>query len=180
MLTGTTRKWNERRRLQKTCQARLTDLGLPHPLVWTDVVERIEAQRGRELWVGPTDRLPLEITGVWVGCCDRDYVYYRADLVGSPRGMSVGHEFCHIICKHTSADVTDQSFLRRHFPELADSGTVEHLCYRSDFQSADEREAETMATLLLPRFTRDRAAAPALADVESLSDRARVDSIWRS
>lgn len=180
MLTGTTREWSERRRIEKMCQARLTDLDLPHPLVWTDLVDRIEAQRGRPLWVAPTDRLPLEITGLWIGSSERDYVYYRADLVGSPRGISVGHEFCHIICKHRSADVTDQEFLRRRFPELADSGTVEHRCYRSDFASPDEREAETMASLLLTQFTRNRAVPPAPANPGSLSDRARVDSIWRS
>jgi len=180
VLTGTTREWSERRRIEKMCQARITDLDLPHPLVWTDLVHRIQAQRDRPLWVKPTDRLPLDVTGVWVGCLERDYVYYRSDLVGIPKGMSVSHEFCHIICKHSSADVTGQEFLRRHFPELADSGTVEHVCFRSDFASPDEREAETMASLLLTQFTPNRAVPPAPASLGSLSDRARVDSIWRS
>lgn len=180
MLTGTAREWSDQRRTEKVCQARLTDLDLPHRLVWTDVVNRVVAKRGRPLWVAPTDRLPLEVTGLWVGCSERDYVFYRADQAGSQRGMSVGHEFCHILCDHRSADVTGHQFLRRYFPELADSGTVEHTCFRSDFASPDEREAETMASLLLTRFTPNRAVPPAPTDLRFLSDRARVDRIWRS
>lgn len=180
MLTGNAREWSARRRIDKMCQAKLDDLDLPHPFEWSLLVEQIQAQRGRQLWVVPHEGLPVEITGLWVGCRDRDYVIYRADLVGTQRGVSIGHEFAHIVLKHETANVTDHEFLRRHCPDLADSGTVEHVCMRSDFASVAEREAETLASLLLTQPSRNRRAPFDPAGIDSLSEGARVDSIWRS
>lgn len=141
-----------RRDLQRSCLARVSELDLPVPLQLSVLKQRLEDQRGRDIWVLPDKgELPPEITGLWLGAAQRDYVYFREGLVGCRLENTLLHEFAHIIRKHRSASVEEQDWLRAQAPNLAAIGDIEHMCMRRDYASGDEQEAELMASMILAR-----------------------------
>lgn len=180
MRTGMGRNGNSRRRLERSCRTKIADLDLPTPFRLSGLHQRLELQRGRELWVQGSEDLPAEITGLWIGTVTRDYVFYRAGLDGCRRDQTILHEFSHVICDHRSARVTDQAWLRDRCPWLTGLGDVEHMCMRTDYGTDDEREAELMASLILSRATRrGRLSSPEL-EPEELRVLQRTESIFRT
>lgn len=167
---------SRRRELRRSCQARVAALALPTPLQLPVLKQRLEEQRGREIWVLPDKgELPAEITGLWLGAKTRDYVYFREGLLGCRLENTLLHEFSHMICQHRSASVAEQEWLRSKAPNLTAIGDIEHMCMRRDYAATDEQEAELMASLILARaegrwqtLGRNRQDAQAAARVESI------------
>ncbi len=172
---------SSRRQLERSCKAKIAGLDLPTPLRLGELEKRLEAVRGRELWIlDDKGELPAEITGLWVGTATRDYVFHRAGLDGCRVEVSILHEFSHMICEHRSAHLTDQAWLRRRAPSVMDLGEIEHMCMRRDYGSDDEREAELMASLILARATgRWRRTRNGASDQEELAAH-RVESIFQT
>lgn len=139
-----------RRRLQRACEARIAELDLPTPLTRSSLQKRLAQVRGREIWIGKGE-LPPEITGVWIGAENRDYVYYRNGLAGCRLDQTIIHEFAHMICGHRSADVAERHWLRAAAPTLAADEDVQHVCMRKNYATDDEQEAEMLASLILAR-----------------------------
>lgn len=167
------------RRLKRSCEARIADLGLPSPLQVSQLKRRLEAERGREIWVLPDQgQLPPEVTGLWLGAAARDYVVYGQSLHGFRLENTLLHEFAHMICGHGSADVTKQDWLRERAPNLLAVGEVQHLCMRTDYGTPDEQEAEMMASLILAR-AQGRRDQPAPDDDDALTA-ARIEAIFRT
>jgi hypothetical protein len=180
VLSEFARSRSTRRQAEKVCRARIAELDLPVPFRWGSLVDRVEQRRGRELWVKDSSVLPPEITGLWVGCASRDYVFYRADLDDCRRETTIMHEFSHIICEHRSAHVANEAWLAEHCPWVAKMGDVEHVCLRAAYATADEQEAELMATLILARAAGRGRESGAGSAAEELAARHRVESIWQS
>lgn len=170
---------SRRRQLQRACQARVAALDLPSPLRPVLLKERLEEQRGREIWVLP-DRgeLPPEITGLWLGARTRDYVYFREDLTGCRLENTILHEFAHMICEHRSASVSERAWLTAAAPNLAAIGDIEHMCMRRDYGAADEQEAELMASMILAR-AEDRWGQLSHSEQET-AGAARVEAIFHT
>lgn len=167
---------SRRGKLQRSCEARVAALDLPTPLQLPVLKQRLEEQRGREIWVLPDKgELPPEITGLWLGAKTRDYVYFREGLVGCRLENTLLHEFSHMICRHSSASVAEQDWMRAKAPKLTAVGDIEHMCMRRDYGASDEQEAELMASLILARaegrwqrLGRSQQDAQAAARVESI------------
>lgn len=171
---------SRRRDLQRSCAARIAALDLPTPLQLPVLKQRLEKQRGREIWVLPDKgELPPEITGLWLGASTRDYVYFRQGLLGCRLDNTLLHEFAHMICKHRSANVAEQDWLRTRAPKLTAVGNIEHMCMRRDYASSDEQEAELMASLILAR-AEDRWQRLGHRSQQDRQTAARVESIFRT
>lgn len=170
----------DRRQLERSCRAKIAELDLPAPLRLGELKERLETHRGREMWVLPDHgQLPVEITGLWIGTSTRDYVYFRSTLVGFRLEQTLLHEFAHMICRHRSASIDNQTWLRERAPGLASAENIVQICMRTDYGSPDEHEAELMASLILARSTnRGRADMGALQPDEVAAH--RVQSIFQT
>lgn len=170
---------SDRRRLTRRCKAKIAELDLPPVLKLGRLKKQLEAQRGRDIWVLPEPSLPTEITGVWVGTAERDYVLFREDLVAFRLNTTILHELSHMIFSHRSASIEDQAWLRQQLPglNLLVEGEIEHVCMRADHGSDDEREAEMLASLLLARTDLAGRPAPA-APGDTAED--RVARVFRS
>ncbi|MEP6462958.1 MAG: hypothetical protein ABJC62_05955 [Frankiaceae bacterium] len=166
------------RQLERSCQDKIARLDLPAPFRLRELAARLEEQRGRELWVLGSKVLPAEITGLWVGTVTRDYVFYRARLDGCRRDTTILHEFAHIICDHRSARVADEAWLAERFPWLGGLGEVEHMCMRTDYGTAEEHEAELIASLILVREDVGQRRPPAGLPSEEQRARHRLEGIW--
>lgn len=166
----------DRRRLHRRCRARVEELLLPFPLRPEAVKERLEGIRDREIWVLPDGgALPAQISGLWLGAATRDYVYFREGLAGCRLDHTLMHEFAHMMCHHRSATLADREWLRAQAPQLVTGEDIEHICMRSNFDSADEQEAELMASLMLARMSTGPSLDRAATDGGTA---ARVESIF--
>jgi hypothetical protein len=118
------------------------------------LTSRIEADRGRPLRLIPVAQEGLPC-GMWVSLEDADLVYYSAVASPGHQRHIICHELAHLLLDHPGADVT-RNAARLLFTGV-DPRTVTAMLSRSSYDTAEEREAELLATLILQgRRTADR------------------------
>lgn len=135
---------------------------LPEPFDLGELCEMVSAHRGRPVHVrglpGPAARARPH--GLWIAAADDDWIF--VEPVTSPLHWQhiVLHELAHMICCHPAAELPEIAMMTRLFPDLS-PGTVRAVLGRTSYQSDCEREAETLASLILLATARP-AASPGL------------------
>ncbi|RZQ60607.1 CUE domain-containing protein [Amycolatopsis suaedae] len=149
------------RALRRRCRQLLTDLDIRPPLDVTELCRKVGEQRGRPI------RLiahPIPVPGpfgVWIADEDADYVIYQEKTTKSHQGHIILHELGHMIAGHRpGADdellmaellapaEPEPAELSERFPDL-DPEAVRRALRRSSYDNDQEREAETVATIIL-------------------------------
>jgi hypothetical protein len=98
--------------------------------------------------------------GLWVGTDRADHVFYDPGTSPLHAEHIVLHELAHILSGHGAAGAG----LARLFPDL-DPATVREVLGRAGYTSAQEREAEMMASLI-----RGRSAPPPRTTLGRVAD----------
>ncbi|WP_236717964.1 hypothetical protein [Actinoplanes sp. TFC3] len=144
------------RRLRRRCEQRLAGLVIPHPFDLDAFAAVVAAHRGRPLTLRPMPGLGTGAPcGLWLSLASADYVFYDPGTSRLHAEHIVLHELAHMLSGHrTGLDVSGGA-LARLAPDL-DPRTVERILGRVSYTTAQEREAEMMASLI-----RARAARPA-------------------
>ncbi|UGQ10972.1 hypothetical protein LO772_29855 [Yinghuangia sp. ASG 101] len=145
--------------------------------------EAVGAQRGRRIVRRP---LPLiddrEIPcGMWVATSTTDYIFTESDTPRSHRDHIVVHEIAHMLCGHASSIDAD---LAQFLLPTTNPTMIRLLMGRTGYATADEQEAEMMATLIMERAHRGVAPAPAhsskgLKRLGATLGHHTTDSRWR-
>ncbi len=150
--------------IRRRCEARLRELSLPVPFDLDAFIADIAAFRGR-----PIERhaLPLGggLPGMWVEMPAHDLVYYEERTSPFHQEHIILHELSHILWGHRGVRPA----------EIGDLTLTElRALRRGHYTRAEEREAETFATLIHHHAHRARAgvapADPHIADVLRLLD----------
>jgi hypothetical protein len=114
--------------------------------------------------------------GVWISTAAADYILYQQETSKSHQGHIVLHELGHIIAGHRSDDDDDELLaelypdvrpeaLREQYPDL-EPDAVRRALRRTSYDTEQEREAETVATIILEwASVLDRIAPSASKDV---------------
>ncbi|MEV5726838.1 regulator component [Streptomyces pharetrae] len=144
------RRRDEYAELQRKCAAILSDLGIHRSLSLDAIRERVEQLRGRPLIVRelPEQAAVAGACGLWLGTDDADYVFYEAQTAPLHREHIILHEIGHVLCDHHRGitvrgdELTGQliSGLRPHL--------VKRLMARTSYTTAEEQEAEMIASLI--------------------------------
>jgi len=92
--------------------------------------------------------------GLWIATPAADYVIYAEDTSPLHRQHIILHELSHLLCDHHPAPLDDVSLPDDLFRDLRPE-TIVRLLQRAAYTTAEEREAEMLATLLLARLNRD-------------------------
>ncbi len=136
------------RRIKRRCQERLKELELPQGLV--DVralVAHIAESRGRPIHLHPVATSGDGPCGAWIPGPTSDHVFYEAAETTPPhQDHIIGHEVGHILCDHEPAPLAHG--MRLPFEALGER-LVHRMLGRTRYGNDEEREAETMASLLL-------------------------------
>lgn len=140
-----------RRRLRKRCLARLRDLPLPAPFDVHTLSRTIAERRGRPILLLPVAGL-TDVCGLWIATDTTDLVCYESDTTRPHQDHIILHELSHVLCDHYPVALTGELDTRGLFPDL-DPAMVRAVLGRAGYTTDEEREAETLASLIRQRAT---------------------------
>ena len=133
--------------LRRRCEARLRGIRVPSPFDLDAFCAEVADRRGRPLRRHAVPGLSADAPcGLWVGTDKADHVFYDPGTSPLHAEHIVLHELAHILSGHSGADAG----LARLFPDL-DPATVRRVLGRVSYTTAQEREAEMMASLIRGR-----------------------------
>lgn len=115
-----------------------------------ELVDSIAELRGRPIVVidDPSISSAAGICGVWMSLDDRDLVIVSNQFSNVHHDHVVLHELAHLLCEHQTVAADLQQQAAAMFPNLAPEFVATMLA-RSRYDDPQEREAETMASLIL-------------------------------
>ncbi|GAB1510455.1 hypothetical protein [Actinophytocola sp. KF-1] len=134
-----------RYRLRRRCRARLRDLPLPVPFDVHELCARVAARRGRPIRLLPVAGL-TGVCGLWIATDTTDLICYERDTTRPHQDHIILHELSHVLCDHHPAGDHASAL----FPDL-DPAMVRAVLGRAGYSSDEEREAETLASLIRQR-----------------------------
>lgn len=135
------------RQLRRRCRDLLRELGMRPPLDVTEMCHRLAAHRGRPILLMA---YPIPVPGpfgIWLSTSRADHIVYQEQTTRQHQDHIVVHELGHMIADHRS-DEEDDDLLQMLYPSL-DPETVRRALRRTSYDNAQEREAETVATIIL-------------------------------
>ncbi|MFC9112206.1 regulator component [Streptomyces sp. NPDC057092] len=153
----------DRCRRRDWCEEQVDRLRLPHRFSTRDLRESISALRGKSIVLRP-----LKTLGAVDAPCGIRLETPTADLLFYEEGTSVHHqrhilthELCHVFFDHPgSLEVdADTAHMLGVNPTL-----VMRMSGRTSYSTADEREAEMMASIIRQRAYRERELPPLTPD----------------
>lgn len=132
--------------LRRRCKARLQELAVPTALDLDTFIAEVVTRRPR-----PLSLLPMQLMGkpygVWFTDGETERIWYERDTTPMHQRHIILHELSHLLCGHQPLDVTT---FDGPFPDL-DHGRIRVIMERSSYTRKEEREAETMASMLVER-----------------------------
>jgi hypothetical protein len=137
--------------LRRRCASHLRSLDLPVPFNLESFCRSLAERRHRPIVLRAIDG-PAGLGGFWVASSQADYILYQAGTSSLHRLHIILHELSHLICEHKPAPVTDDEFLRIMLPDLSPRA-FRHMLKRAAYSTAEDQEAEMLATLLSARIT---------------------------
>jgi hypothetical protein len=158
--------------LRRRCRSLLNELDIRPPLDVVELCRRVGERRGKPIRLVPH---PIPVPGpfgVWITTEAADYILYQQETSKAHQGHIVLHELGHILAGHRSDEQddellaglypdTDPESLRERYPDLAPDA-VRRALRRTSYDNEQEREAETVATIILEwASVLDRVAPPA-------------------
>ncbi|WP_328928561.1 ImmA/IrrE family metallo-endopeptidase [Streptomyces sp. NBC_00190] len=149
--------------LRRRCKRELRSLGVQPPLDVAVLCRLLGERRGRPIHLVPY-RLPANGPyGLWIATDTTDYIFYQQETSKAHQDHIIVHEVGHILADHHSGEL-DDALLGAIMPNIS-LDVVKRLLGRSSYDEEREREAETMATIIL-EWARllDQVARPAPRD----------------
>jgi hypothetical protein len=152
---------------RRAARAKLRTLGIaiPSPFTIDDFRSALSAARGRPIRIVPLALPPRAGScGAWLAAANADYVCVDRNAPAPLREHIILHELSHIICDHRGIPTADRF---TQYGLLAPS-TVKRILARTLYDSAEEREAELLASEIGSRINRGR---PRLATADDRTQR---------
>jgi hypothetical protein len=147
------------RELRRRCRRLLNELDIHPPLDVVELCRRVGDQRGKPIRLLP-HAIPVPGPfGVWISTRPADYILYQSETSRPHQNHIILHELGHLLAGHQSdpcddkllaelyPDMTTES-LRTRYPDL-EPDAVRRALRRTSYDTEQEREAETTATIIL-------------------------------
>jgi hypothetical protein len=123
------------------------ELHVPVPFGLSQFVTELERQRRRPIHLRPFTSGPGVPCGLWIGTVDADYIYHEAGTTPFHATHIAVHELAHMLLRHQHTAAWDE-IVALLAPEV-DQALVQLILGRSAYSTIEEREAETLASLIL-------------------------------
>jgi len=127
--------------------AMIRELQVPVPFDLGEFVAGLERQRNRPIRLRPFNSAPGCPCGLWIGTADADYIYHEAGTTPFHATHIALHELAHMLLGHQHSASWDQ-FISLLAPDV-DQALIRLILGRSAYSTEKEREAETLASLIL-------------------------------
>lgn len=132
--------------------ALLSAVPLPNPWDIDTFLDRLEHHRKRAIDLAAVQWTVGDSTGAWRRREDHDIIAYPANTSPVHQDHIILHEVAHMVADHRGRCVLSVQEAHQRAPTLAPAAFA-HLLDRVNIQS-EEREAETMAIMILARIAR--------------------------
>ena len=127
--------------------AMIRELQVPVPFDLGQFVAGLERQRGRPIRLRSFSFGPGGLCGLWIGTADADYIYHEASTTPFHTTHIAVHEIAHMLLGHQHTAAWDQ-LISLLAPDV-DRVLIRLILGRSAYSTAEERDAETLASLIL-------------------------------
>ncbi len=146
----------------------LNQLEVPEPFSADELVQRVAEMRGRPIHLESIPGIASEMPcGFWISLDDMDVIAVEDATSPMHRDHIVLHEISHMLLGHAAG-----KDLHTRLPLRVDPDLVARMLGRTSYETAIEREAETLAGLIASRAAQRTAAArsapPALQRMNSV------------
>jgi hypothetical protein len=152
------------------------ELGIPRPFNLGEFVTRLERQRNRPIRLSPFRSAPGVPCGLWIATADADYVYHEEGTTPFHATHIKMHELAHILLGHRNGTEVWKKLVSLLVPDV-DPELVQLILGRTAYSTAEEREAETLASLILEESGDPPGPAP-VTGPETSSFLGRLERAW--
>ncbi|MFJ9469773.1 toxin [Streptomyces caniferus] len=139
--------------LRRVADAVLARLDLPHACGIATLTEQLSADRGRPIQLVPVALGVRTPCGMWLATDTFDVIIVEAETSRLHQDHIIAHELAHMLCHHRDSTGLDTATMRELLPHL-DPRRVREMLGRTGYSTAEEQEAEIVASLILERVTR--------------------------
>jgi len=122
-------------------------LKMPVPFDLGRFAAGLERQRDRPIRLRPFSSAPGCPCGLWTGTADADYIYHEAGTTPFHATHIAVHQIAHMLLGHQHTKAWDQ-IISLLAPDV-DQALIQLILGRSAYSTSEEREAETLASLIL-------------------------------
>ncbi len=145
--TAMARRLVKERELRRRCRRLLNELGIRPPLDVFELCRSVGHQRGRPIRLIP-HRIPVPGPfGAWIATPQADYIVYQQDTSKPHQRHIILHELGHLLAGH-GATAENHDLGAQLAPGL-EPEAVRRALLRTSYDTDHEREAETVATIIL-------------------------------
>jgi hypothetical protein len=144
---------------QRRCAAIVADLDIPRPFNLSQLLAQVAARRNRPIFIHSFISGPGIPCGMWLSTARADHIFHEACTSPWHRTHIALHELAHILLGHDShaGDALELADLLG--PEL-NPALVRLVLGRSIYRTAQERDAEILASIILVQASAPLTAAP--------------------
>jgi hypothetical protein len=133
---------------ERRCAAIVAELDIPEPFDLGQFLARLVLQRNKLIYLHPFTSGPGVPCGLWIGTADADHVFHEEGTTPWHKTHIVLHEIAHMLLGHDGGTRAWHGLARLLAPDV-DPSLVRLVMGRSAYTSAEEREAEILASLIL-------------------------------
>jgi hypothetical protein len=144
---------------QRRCAAIVRELDIPEPFDLGQFMAKLVLQRERLIFLQPFTSGPGIPCGLWVGTAEADYIFHEEGTTPFHKTHIVLHEIAHMLLDHRGGLIACDKLARLLAPDV-DPGLVRLILGRTAYTTAEEQEAETLASLILEQGSAAPSPAP--------------------
>lgn len=142
----------------RRCAAIVREVDIPEPFDLSQFMAKLVLQRKRLIFVHPFTAGPGVPCGVWIATDEADYIFHEEGTTPFHKTHIVLHEIAHMLLDHRGGSAW-QDLARLLAPDV-DPGLARLILGRAAYSTVEEREAETLASLMLEKSSAAPSRAP--------------------
>ena len=146
---------------ERLCAAIVADLDIPQPFDLARFLARLAIRRNRMIFLHPFTSGPGIPCGLWLGTARADHIFHEEGTTPWHRTHITLHEVAHMLLGHGRGKRTGLGLAGLLAPDV-DPALAGLVLGRSTYTTAEERDAETLASLILGLASDSPAPRPAM------------------
>lgn len=135
----------------------LGNLDIPQPFDLSQFLATLALQRQRLIFLHPFTSGPGVPCGVWLATARADHIFHESGTTAWHATQIVVHEIAHMLLGHRGGAQPSHDLASLLAPDL-DQALIQLILGRSAYATAEEQDAETLASLIVQRGTAEPAA----------------------
>ncbi len=133
---------------ERRCAAIVADLDIPQPFDLDRFLARLAIRRNRKIFLHPFTSGPGIPCGLWLGTTRADHIFHEEGTTPWHQTHIALHEVAHMLLGHGDSEGSGRDLPRLLAPDV-DPALIRLVLGRSMYTTAEEQDAETLASLIL-------------------------------